>query len=69
MMSEVAGRAIEAAQQTLAQWAATFPGTEHEQDLLERMFAHYDRHGFAGSSRVLSALLRREPRRLRGSGS
>jgi uncharacterized protein YbjT (DUF2867 family) len=67
MMSDEAGHTIEAAEQTPQEWAGTtvFPGTDREKNLLVKMFAYYDAHGFAGNCLALTAILGREPRRLR----
>lgn len=67
IMSEEAGLPIEAAEQSPRHWAemTTFPGAEREKQLLVKMFAYYDLYGFAGNSLALTAILQREPRRLR----
>jgi uncharacterized protein YbjT (DUF2867 family) len=67
MMSNEAGIPVEAVEQTPEEWAATtvFPGTDREKSLLVKMYAYYDARGFIGNSVALTAILGREPRRLR----
>lgn len=67
IMSEETGLAIAAAEQAPREWAETteFPGTDREKDLLARMFAYYDAHGFTGNSLALTTVLGREPRSFR----
>lgn len=64
--SEEPGRPVHAEVTPLEEWAARMPEGP-ERDGLVRMMRHYDTHGFpGGNSLVLSAVLGREPRTLRG---
>jgi uncharacterized protein YbjT (DUF2867 family) len=66
MMSDVLGRTIEAAELTFEEWAARIPEGPLREGL-RRMYANYDKYGFrGGNALVLSAILGREPRGLRG---
>jgi uncharacterized protein YbjT (DUF2867 family) len=67
MMSDAAGRRIEAAEVDFDQWAdaAKIPDGPMR-DGFKRMSAEYDQHGFAGGNvLILRSILGREPRALR----
>jgi uncharacterized protein YbjT (DUF2867 family) len=67
MMSDAAGRRIEAAEVDFDQWAdaAKIPDGPMR-DGFKRMYAEYDQHGFAGGNAlILRSILGREPRTLR----
>jgi uncharacterized protein YbjT (DUF2867 family) len=67
MMSDAAGRRIQAAEVDFDQWAdaAKLPDGPMR-DGFRRMHAEYDRHGFAGGNAlILPSILGREPRPLR----
>lgn len=60
------GRPVRAEAQPLADWAATTLGlSDYAGAALERMFAYYDAHGFAGDSTLLQAILGRPPHTFR----
>ncbi|MEU0965171.1 hypothetical protein ABZ357_06905 [Streptomyces sp. NPDC005917] len=64
--SEELGWPVRAEVIPLEEWAARMPEGP-ERDGLVRMMRHYDTHGFpGGNSLVLRAVLRHEPRTLRG---
>jgi uncharacterized protein YbjT (DUF2867 family) len=67
IMSEALGRTIKAVAPPFEEWACRSGIVDGPtKDGLNRMFAHYDAHGFpGGNSLVLRAILGREPRSLR----
>src|SRR5690606_13365637 len=65
-LSEHLGRPVQAGTQPLAAWrqAAQANGLRgYALEVLERMFAYYDAHGFSGDSGVLRMTLGRTPTR------
>jgi hypothetical protein len=67
MMSDAAGRRIEAAEVDFDQWADAAKISDGPmRDGFERMYAKYDQYGFAGGNAlILRSILGREPRTLR----
>jgi hypothetical protein len=67
MMSDAAGRRIEAAEVDFDQWADAAKISDGPmRDGFERMYAKYDQYGFAGGNAlILPSILGREPRTLR----
>ncbi|MBX3049383.1 MAG: NmrA family NAD(P)-binding protein [Anaerolineales bacterium] len=66
-MAAQLGRPVRAEAQPLADWAAAANGlSDYASHALQRMFAYYDVHGFAGEGTVLQATLGRPPQTFRG---
>ncbi|MCW5878051.1 MAG: NmrA family NAD(P)-binding protein [Anaerolineales bacterium] len=65
-MAAQLGHPVRAEAQPLADWTTAANGlSEYARHALQRMFAYYDAHGFAGDSKVLQATLGRPPQTFR----